>query len=386
VWHADPADHENMYGQRTDTVRRTDNDKADASGMNTIRLPEQALRSWIHDLLIAAGLPEGQVSDATEVFVRSSLRAVGHHDISYLPQRLQWLQDARVNPAPAIRLVGGGSAAEVWDGDHGLGEVCCTHITRRAIALSRQFGIGFASIRNSNHFLAAGPYTEMGSESSCLTMVFSNTDAGMSAPGGTKNIIGNNPVGFGVPLAPPVQAHAGKGGGTDHLLFDVCMAYSSLGNLKALSENDTRVPAHWGSDSQGRPSIDPESILQGGSVHPMGGHKGFGLALLVELLTGGLSAGPTGDQVLPGGGINTHNQSVIAFDLAQFGLDASMGMAERASDLANRLKAAQPGLRLPGERSAAARTQAMEQGIAVRDDTLISLHEWSRKLSVKPPL
>jgi len=340
------------------------------------------LEEWTRALLLASGLSAHHAVRAAGVFSRASARGVGHHDASYLPQRLEWLAAGLVNAKPAIKRVGGGAAAEVWDGDRGLGEVCCSHVTRRAVALARRFGIGYAVIRSSNHFLAASPYAEIGLEAGCFTLVFSNTDAGMSAPDGKKNLIGNNPLGFGMPLDNQ-NAEAS-------MLLDVCLAYSSLGNLRAMVDKGNTVPGHWGCDADGQPTSDASAILFGGSVHPVGGHKGFGLALMVEMLTGALAGGHTGDQVHPGGGLNTHNQAVIAFDLGQFTQQQTPAGVEktaigRAGNLAHRLKKAQPGLRLPGDRSAKARVKAERDGVQLSSDTARRLDEWSHRLGVRIP-
>jgi LDH2 family malate/lactate/ureidoglycolate dehydrogenase len=337
-----------------------------------IRLLVDELDGWTCRLLEAAGLPEGQAAMAARVFTDASLRGVGHHDISFLPQRLDWLERYGVNPRPDVHLVRSFGGTEVWEGDRGLGEVCCSVITDRAMILAAEFGIGYAVVRNSNHFLAASPYVERCAANGFLGMVFSSTDAGMSVPGGTTLGIGNNPFGFALPQV-----------GYPTLMADLCMAYSSLGNLKALAATGQSVPEYWGNDRTGRPTTDPAAILDGGATHPMGNHKGFALALLVESLTGVMAGGPTGDQIAPGGGINTHNQAVIAINLAAFGGIEAIG--DRSRDLADRLKARNPGLRLPGERSHASAQRCEAEGVPIDPALWEKLTGWSRQLGVTPP-
>ena len=235
--------------------------------------------------------------------------------------------------------------------------------------LARKNGIGFATVKRSNHFLAASPYCEIGAENGFLLMVFSNTDPCMSFPGGDKNVIGNNPLGFGLPRASGAN-----------LVFDVCMAYSSLGNMRSYVKNGQSIPGHWAKDSVGNWTTDPKAALDGGSIQPMAQHKGFGLALMTESLTGLLSGGATGNRVASGGGINTHNQSVIAFDLAAFGGVPAVG--ERADDLAARLKADDPRIRLPGEHSQTERTRLQAEGITLDVKLVETLREWQAKLGI----
>lgn len=337
-----------------------------------MRLTIDELDGWTLRLLAAAGLPDAQAAMAARVFTDASLRGVGHHDISFLPQRLDWLANRGVNPQPDISLVRSFGGTEVWEGDRGLGEVCCSWITDRAMLLASEFGIGYAVIRNSNHFLAASPYVERCATNGFLGMVFSSTDAGMSVPGGTTLGIGNNPFGFALPQV-----------GHPTLMADLCMAYSSLGNLKAMATAGQKVPEYWGVDKSGQPTTDPGAILDGGATHPMANHKGFALALLVESLTGVMAGGPTGDQIAPGGGINTHNQAVIAINLAAFGGIEAIG--ERSRDLAERLKAKHPGLRLPGERSHASAIECALHGVEISQVLWDSLADWSAKLGTSAP-
>ncbi len=320
-------------------------------------------------LLGGAGLHKKDAETAADIFRRATLRNVGHHDIYFLPQRLDWLTAKGVNPHPHIELESSHGATEVWNGDKGLGEVCCAHITSRAMDLARSNGIGFATIRNSNHFLAASPYCEIGVENGFLILVFSNTDPCMSFPGGDKNVIGNNPMGFGLPRT---------GGGK--LMLDVCMAYSSLGNLRTYAREGKQIPGHWAKDSEGNWTTDPQAALDG-SIQPMAAHKGFGLALLTETLTGILSGGHTGNRVAKGGGINSHNQSVIAFDLGAFGGPDTI--SGRVEDLTSRLKADDGRIRIPGEHSHHEEQRLARDGVDLHEKLIHRLREWQETLGVR---
>lgn len=325
---------------------------------------------WTFDLLQAAGLPEDHAKSAADVFLRASMRDLGHHDLSYLPQRLDWLA-GEVNPHPQIKLVSNAQAAEVWDGDEGLGEVLCSHITHRAIELARKSGVGYAGVRRSNHFLAADPYTQIGADQGFLVVVWTNTDAGMAFPGHSRRQIGNNPMGWGI------------GSGHSAMSADFCMAYSSLGNLNSLAASGAEVPAHWGLCPRGAPTTDPKVLLDG-AVGPIGGHKGLALALLGEVLTGVLTGGATLDEITQGGGLRTHNQMVLAFDLASFG--GKRVVEDRLVSLKTRAQGAgRASIRLPGERSHAAKVKARHEGILVPPALAESLTQWSAKLGVKTP-
>jgi len=321
-------------------------------------------------LLEASGLSESHAASAAEVFRRATLRGLGHHDLSYLPQRLDWLAREEVNAKPRLELVSEAPAAEVWDGDEGLGEVLCSHITRRALELAGRSGVGYAGIRRSNHFLAADPYTQIGAEAGFLVVVWSNTDAGMAFPGRSHRQIGNNPMGWGLGTGPAAFS------------ADLCMAYSSLGNLNSLAAAGAEVPVHWGLGPDGQPTTDPQALLAG-AVGPIGGPKGLALALLGEVLTGVLTGGATLDEVAPGGGLRTHSQMVLAFDLAWFG--GKGAIEERLVSMKERARKDGETQRLPGDRSRASDARGKAEGILVPPALEATLKDWSEKLGVTIP-
>jgi LDH2 family malate/lactate/ureidoglycolate dehydrogenase len=292
---------------------------------------------------------------------------LGHHDVSALPQRLGWIADGLVksscNPLPVWQA----PAAEVWDADGSLGEAASLFVLDRATSLSSHQGVGYAVIKASNHFLAAAPYVELGAERGFMTLIWSSTDAGMAVPGGVSRQIGNNPLGYAFPL---------EGGAS--IQADLCLASSSLGNLQLLAKNQASIPAHWGRTANGEPARTAEELLKGG-IEPIGGAKGYALALLGEILTGLLAGGATLDQIAPHGGLNTHSQMVLAWNLELLGgLDEAQ---KRAQDF--RARAQGLGARLPGDRSQNTAKDAEQEGVALADSTLVALRDWSLKLGVK---
>ena len=325
------------------------------------------LTAWCRDLLSASGVPEDQALRVAEVYLRATQRGLGHHDVSALPQRLGWLADGLVQPSCQPRPVWRAPAAEVWDACGSLGEAASLFILDRATSLARNQGVGYAVIKASNHFLAAAPYVELGAERGFMTLIWSSTDAGMAVPGGTSRQIGNNPLGYAFPLE-----------GGDSVQADLCLASSSLGKLQLLAEKEEPIPAHWGRAADGEPAKTAQELLKGG-IEPIGGAKGYALALLGEILTGLLAGGATLGQIAPNGGLNTHSQMVLAWNLELLGgLDEAQ---KRAADF--RTRAQGLGARLPGERSQNAAKMAGQEGVILTESALLSLKDWSLKLGVK---
>ncbi|THB67979.1 MAG: Ldh family oxidoreductase [Spirochaetaceae bacterium] len=328
---------------------------------NKFELPESEIFPWIHALLSSSGLDSVHAEIVADVFLRASRRRLGHHDINDLPGRLANLDNKAIKPRPSITTISEQAALLILDGDQGLGEYCCSIATRHAIDRAQRFGVGICSIRHSNHFLAAWPYAQMGTEAGCMLLVLSNTDPSVTGPGGSEAIIGNNPLGFGAPGKRP-------------MLLDTCLAYSSIGNLAALRDSGSGIPKHWALGPDGQPTTDPAQALAGWRVRPIGEHKGYGLALMVEALTGVLSGGETTSDIQRPGGLGTHSQTVIAINT-----NAIEGLDHLAEQMH------QAGMRLPGEKSIELEETSQREGIQLGARPLQELREWSAKLDVDLP-
>ena len=135
----------------------------------------------------------------------------------------------------------------------------------------------------------------------------------MSGAEGTTKIIGNNPMGFAAPSA----YMAGEAGEGFPLLFDIAMSYASWGKINERIGAGEAIPALWARDGEGRPTTDPAKARDGGTVTPMAEHKGFGLAVMNELLTAGLAGGEMAGELVDSGGVNTHSQTALAIDVGR---------------------------------------------------------------------
>ena len=258
-------------------------------------------------MLQSAGMAAEPSRYASEVFLRASLRHTGHHDITYLPERLELLNSGTMNPKGEMELLSDNPVFSRWDGHGALGEYCCGYMLYRTMEKAKTFGVALGTVRHSNHFLAGHPYGQIAAERNCMALIWSNTDPCMGDPEGEARVIGNNPLGFGAP------------DGSNPLVLDLCMAYASLGNLATYAAEGQSIPPWWGRDGEGNFTGDPAKVLKDGITLPVGRHKGFGFALMAELLTGGLSGGEMGQQIVPVRGWQKHSQTVLVIDLEQTG-------------------------------------------------------------------
>ena len=337
-------------------------------------IPAAAVEPFVAALLEGVRVEPSDARAIAWVFATQSLRGVGHHDLNDLPGRLQRLSEGSLNPRPDIALIASRDATALIDGDNGPGELVCYRAMSLAVEKAAVRGVGYVVARSSNHFLAGAPYALLAAQAGMVGLVFSNTISCMAAPGSPDDLIGNNPLGFAAPTAAGYP-----------LLLDICQACASWGTMQAFRRAGRSIPSHWGRDRAGRPTTDPAAVLDGGVFLPMGEHKGFGLAVLVEVLTSVMGGGAFTDHVkaraaAPGEG---HSQACLAVDVRHF--TPLETFTRRTAALISRLKSHGPEVRVPGERSAQSAAAALTGGVRLRPDRARALSEWADRLGVAWP-
>jgi (2R)-3-sulfolactate dehydrogenase (NADP+) len=224
-------------------------------------------------------------------------------------------------------------------------------------AMARRQGVAAAAIRRSSHSGAAGLPVERLAAQGLVALMFVNTPGAMAPWGGSKPVVGTNPIAFACPLP-----------GRAPLVIDLSLSKVARGNVMSAKQRGEKIPEGWALDAAGRPTTDPDAALAGTMV-PMGDAKGIVLALMVELLAAGLTGSNyaaeassylDADGPPPGTG-----QLIVAFDAGALAPNA----VERFGVLADSIEA-QPGARLPGSRRLKLREKAKAEGLSVGDTLL----------------
>lgn len=299
----------------------------------------KALSEFMYKVLISIGLNDLHARWTCEACMRATVRGVGHHDINNYPDRLKSMVSGKINVKPAIELINKYQALECYEGDNGPGEVCCTFIIERGKFLAEQYGIGFCTVINSNHFLASAPYVEKAAEEGYIAILFTRGSPLMGAPGRKEQVISVCPMGFSAP-----------NGKQYPFLADMCLTYASGELLADKIKKGEKVPYYWGLDEKGNPTSDPSMIQNGGTRAPIGGHKGFALSIMAEIFTGILSGGQVIDEPSPlTGNPGTASQAAIVLKLQ--GLMPIEKFTKRMSDMIDRIEARAPGIHIPGQGS-----------------------------------
>jgi ureidoglycolate dehydrogenase (NAD+) len=223
------------------------------------------------------GLKREDAEDACRIMVLADLFGISTHGMSRFESYGQRLVLKGINPRPAIALERVAPALVKVDGDNGVGPLVGMRSLQAAMEVARECGVGIALARGSNHFGPISPYSFIAAEAGFASMIASSATTSIAPWGGSDARLGNNPLGFGVP----------NPGGRPFLL-DMAMSVVARAKIRDALKRGESIPETWATDKRGLPTADPKQALDG-FLQPMGGHKGYGLALLVDLFSGLLS-------------------------------------------------------------------------------------------------
>jgi LDH2 family malate/lactate/ureidoglycolate dehydrogenase len=228
----------------------------------------------MRELLEGSGLEPEPAATVAATLIWTSLRGVDSHGVARVPVYAERLRTGVLNTRPRPRVVRRDGAVALVDGDHGPGQVAALVATDLSIELAREFGVGIVSVRRSGHYGAAGYYAIRAAEAGLVGMSMTNTEPLVIPYGGADAALGTNPIAFAAPT---------PGG-----VFNLDMATSQVAMNKVFNARSEgrAIPEGWGVDERGEPTTDPNAAVFG---VPLGGYKGYGLALMVEVLCGVLA-------------------------------------------------------------------------------------------------
>ena len=246
---------------------------------DVINVSVKSLAELVTGIFRGAGCSKADATDIAQCLVQTNLWGIDSHGVLRVPEYVDRFRSGAMNPTPAIHTLKAGSGLEVLDADSGSGFVAARAAMSRAIELAEEGNIAAVSIINSNHCGATSLYARMALESDMIGIAMSNVAPNMVMAGSTSAVTGNNPVAVAVPSF-----------GEFPFVLDISMSAVAGGKLLMAAKEGKEIPLTWATDKQGRPTSDPQAGFEG-FLLPMGGHKGFGLALLVDVLCGVITGG-----------------------------------------------------------------------------------------------
>jgi len=327
-----------------------------------IRIQHLTLVSVIRDALEAEGVPAPVRDVEAELMVEADLLGVPSHGVRGLPGLIKALREGRANRAPRLQLKREHAAVCVLDGDNGPGRYVALRGMEHAVDRARHFGAGICLAVNTTHWGRAHAYACHAARNGMIGLCTTNAIPNMLAPGSAVPRLANNPLAIAVPRGP----------GRDPVVLDMAMSQAAVGKVGTYMREGRTTPANWGLDNAGQPTNDAAAIMTSRKFLPMGEHKGAGLALMMELLTGALSGGLLSHEIAlvdktaldPGA-----SKFFLALDVEAFlGRDR---FSARVEDMIDYLRqSAEPGqdILYPGERGWQTRTRYLAEGIPIHHE------------------
>lgn len=331
------------------------------------RVDPAKLRAFATAVYAAEGMPAEDAALVADSLVQADLW--GHQSHGVL--RLDWyrarLRSGKMRARTEAQLAVDGGAVAVIDGHDGVGQVLAERAMREAVARAKAHGIGAVGVRNSNHFGTAMYYTRRAAAAGCVAFLSTNASPSMAPWGGKRKAVGNNPwsIAAPAPAGPP-------------LVLDIANTAVARGKVYLARQRGEAIPDGWALDREGNATRDARAAIEG-IILPMGGHKGYGISVMMDVLSGILTGSAFGTAVH--GPYQAEHRSgcghlAIALDIEAF--QPRDEFDRRVESLITELKGTPraPGVDeifYPGEIEARRAERNARDGLELPDETLADL-------------
>jgi LDH2 family malate/lactate/ureidoglycolate dehydrogenase len=246
--------------------------------------PIEALSEFCTRVFLHSGVPKNDAMQAADVLASADLRGIDSHGVARLHSYFDMLNEGRINPKPEIKVVRATLSTATVDGDNGLGLAVGPQANRIAMDMAEKAGSGWVSVCNTNHFGIAGYYVLKALERDLIGWAMTNSTKLVAPLWGAERMLGTNPISIAFPgkEEPPI-------------VIDMATSAAAYGKIEIARRRGEPIPEGWAIDSEGRPTTNPDDMVDGGALLPLGsdrdrgGHKGYGLAIMVDVLCGALS-------------------------------------------------------------------------------------------------
>jgi L-2-hydroxycarboxylate dehydrogenase (NAD+) len=356
--------------------------------MGRAKVPYGVLVEYTAKILERLGYSRGQAVMTAKVLVEADARGVASHGVARLLFYESNIREHYTFPSSPIEVVRETPLSLVVDGHHGVGSCIADFTMTRVVEKALTAGAGFGAVRNSNHFGMAGLWAERAAAQGCIGMAFCNTRTCAIPTFGRERILGTNPVCFAIPTA-----------GKTSFLLDMATTTVAHGKVEVCERRHKPLPIGWVVDETGAETTDTKKfqklfrsdasqgghLFLGGAGEELGGHKGYGLGLFVDLLCAGMSMGSWSRETFngDGGGIS---QFFGAIRLDLFGKRADI--ESHVESILNQVRQSSKAdgrnrIYIHGEKEAEKRAESMVSGIALDEATWRMFEDYAARFELE---
>ncbi len=243
-----------------------------------ISISIENLKQVVIDTLTKVGVCHVDVEIILDTILFANRRGVATHGVGRLPLYVHKIAAGHYNPKNEIEVLADNAAYALLDAHNGFGQVVAYKATQMAIEKAKKYGVAVVGVRNSNNFGTAGYFGDMAAREGCAAMVYANAAPAIAPTGGNKTIFGTNPLCYAYPGD---ENH-------DPILLDMATTIAARGKIRLAAKNGEKIPLEWAIGPDGQPTDDPNVALKG-SLLPIGGYKGYGLSMFVDIFAGMLT-------------------------------------------------------------------------------------------------
>lgn len=355
--------------------------------MSDIRIEAGKLRAFMERAFEKEGFDTHQAQRIADVLMQADLFGIESHGAQRMMYYHQNIASGSIDVHAHAQTLRETPVSALMDGHFAMGQLTAARAMETAMEKAKKTGVGLVAVRNSSHYGIAGYYPLMAAREGLAAFSMTNTGPIMVPTFGREMMLGTNPLAFCMPADPYP------------FWFDASTTVVTLGKVEVYDKRGREMPEGWTIDGKGRVCRDAHamnaSILAGrrGGILPLGGegethsgHKGYGLAIMVEALTGVLAQGLLCPQMCGAHGDHT-SHFFLAFDPAMFGdaREIRARMSEYLQMLRDSEKApGQERIYTPGEKAHEAMADRLENGVPVEENTLAELRQIARELDIAP--
>jgi L-2-hydroxycarboxylate dehydrogenase (NAD+) len=348
-----------------------------APGQTGVEIDE--IVAFITRALVSVGVPPEDANQVAALMAESDTRGGDAHGVFRLPQYVKQLQSGGINARPNIRILSDRAGTALVDGDNALGHLVMKRAAELAIEKARQCGVGWVGTRRSNHAGPAQLYARMPALQDMIGLYFCVGNTNVLPPwGGTEVLLSTNPIAIAV----PAWQHPS-------IVLDMATTNTAFGKIRLKAQRNEPMPEGWMIDRQGQPLTDPKRAREG-FLLPIGGPKGFGLALMIGLLAGTLNGAAFGrdvvDYTVDSNTPSNTGQVIVAVDISTFADVRTF--KQNVDEMWSVMKSSPtlPGVdevRLPGDRTAHLYRERMVHGIPLDTELRKVLDELADRLGIQ---
>ena len=350
------------------------------SSFPSVRVSSGQLQAFVRNVLMAEDVPGDDAAYVAWHLVETNLRGTDSHGVARLPHYVRRLRAASIQARPVMRFERTAPSLGILDGNHGLGHLVMRRAADEAASLALEAGAGWVAVRNSSHCGALAPFGLRLAERGMVAFVFTHVDPMVLPYGSIEPFCGTNPLCIVAP---------GAGGRT--LCLDMATSIVPWNLIANAAIEDRPIPQGWAVDEHGAGTVHPRTVK---ALYPIGGYKGSGLGILIDVLCALFSGAPYGPDIPKMyGDLNEHRRLgglIGAIHVNAF--TALESFTERLGQMASRLRQlrAAPNVdrvRYPGEPELEAKAERQKAGIPLSAKVFAELNRLgARKLAALEPI